>query len=260
METAPLTAGPPGLVRGRNRHVTCKPFCVVVHDVTPRFARDVDTILGQLTPLVGQQLASAVVPRWHGRAATGGDRACFRQWMTEFGETLLHGWTHCRVRRPGLVSAVTNRADEFGGLRCAEILARVREGQQEMSEILGLALRGFVPPAWQLPVNARELQPAGIDFVVRFTRLESSSTRPVPLATWSWDWGGVPGSGRIGSWIGPWRLRWQPLAIPCIVLHPTDVARGHLASAVAAIRHLLATGRTPCLPSQLLEASVPREC
>ena len=52
-------------------------------------------------------------------AARGGD-LLYRWVAHQFGEILLHGWTHQREAGYGMVSYLTNRSDEFTGLTADE--------------------------------------------------------------------------------------------------------------------------------------------
>lgn len=222
-------------------------FCVIVHDVTPVFAPEINQILKHLEAELGNTVSGAVVPRWHGREFDEKSCACFRQWSAEFGEILLHGWTHLRERRPRMVSWLTDRADEFNGLSAAEAIGRIRGGVSLMEEFLEVRVRGFVPPAWQFPIEASQWKHSGIDYVVRFTRIEQRSGRHIPLATWSWDWGRFSWLGRPGAWLGRCARTWNRGAIPVIVLHPADVQRGFLPDAMRLIRSLIGGGWTPAL-------------
>ncbi|MFN0052395.1 MAG: hypothetical protein ACKV0T_09390, partial [Planctomycetales bacterium] len=82
-------------------------FCVILHDVTPVFASEVNSILEQLAPVVGESLAGAVVPCWHGNHPDAAGRRLLRKWSTLFGDVLCHGLTHRRERRPGVISWAT---------------------------------------------------------------------------------------------------------------------------------------------------------
>jgi peptidoglycan/xylan/chitin deacetylase (PgdA/CDA1 family) len=195
---------------------------------------------------LGAPVSAAVVPHWHGRPVDEPAQACFQRWSAGFGEILLHGWTHCRERRPGLISWLTDRADEFNGLSHEEAADRIRRGVAGLEQIVQKPVRGFVPPAWQLPacVNWRACE---IDYVVRFTRIERRLGPPLPLATWSWDWGRFGRLGTLGAWCGGRLAHALRRAIPVIVLHPADVRRGFVPAALSVIRRLRQQGRTPCL-------------
>jgi hypothetical protein len=220
-------------------------FCVIVHDVTPVFADEIDTIFEQLLPEAGMALVGALVPCWHGVELDAGGRQIMRAWSTLCGETLLHGWTHRREHRPGIVSWATGRADEFGGCSAQDVIERVCRGHLRLQEIIGRTVSGFVPPAWRLPVNVNDLSDSGITYVLNFRRLQFASGHNVPLATFSWDWGRFSVLSRAGASLGNCLRLWNRHAVPVIVVHPTDVRRGYIACAVNLIRRLKSAGAVP---------------
>src|SRR5262249_25887598 len=143
----------PDELTSRSVPIQVSRFCVIVHDVTPGFAREIDAVFEHLLPDVGNTLAAAFVPCWHGVAPDACGRQMMRGWSTLCCETLLHGWTHCRQHRPGIVSWATGRADEFGGCSANSVVERIRRGREQLQEIIGRSVSGLVPPAWRLPVN-----------------------------------------------------------------------------------------------------------
>ncbi len=227
-------------------------FCVVVHDVTPLFAREIDQILKTIQPLIRDRVVGAVVSRWHGNAPGASDRRRLRDWSTQFGDLVLHGWTHRREIRRGVVSWCTGAANEFERLSLGETLERLRRAQLDAEDLLGRPLRGLVPPAWRLGAKINQLISLGIEYVMRFRSLEPYGKRPVPLATWSWDWGWLPGTHLAGGALGAC-CRWLNRgAVPAVVLHPLDVYRGCLPAAERLIRRLLSSGLVPVLPRHLI--------
>jgi hypothetical protein len=236
----------------------CSRFCVVVHDVTPFFASEIERLLGTLQPLIGDALAGAVVPRWGGMAPTTSERRLFAEWTTRFGELVLHGWTHrCQPAR-GVISWCTHAANEFERLSLGDTLERLRLAQLDARYLLGRPLRGLVPPAWRLRTGVTHLHAAGIEYLMRFRSFEACGRSPIPLATWSWDWGWLPGTRFVGSALGTCCQWLNPRAIPAVVLHPLDVPRGCLPPAERLICRLLSSGLVPILPHDL--AAVAADC
>jgi len=245
----PLVPSVPGQPSGGGRatlpNAPLQKFCVIVHDVTPVFGREIDAIFERLLPEAGTALAGAFVPCWHGVDPDESDRRMMRGWSSLCGETLLHGWTHRREHRRGIVSWATGRADEFGGCPAKEVIARVRRGRDRLQELIGRTVTGLVPPAWQLPVKADDLSDSGIDYVVNFKRLQSASGHNVALASYSWDWGRFSVLSRAGAWLGTCLRVWNRKAVPVIVIHPADVRRGHFVRAVNLVRRLKSAGAVP---------------
>ncbi|MEZ6133385.1 MAG: hypothetical protein R3C53_00610 [Pirellulaceae bacterium] len=225
---------------------------IVIHDVAEPFLDQIECVLRLIRPLVGTAFACAVVPNWHGREHSQHERLVNA--IADCREILLHGLTHRRDHPGGVVSALTHRSDEFGGLEIAAIQARIDLAKCRIQERFRRTTTGLVPPAWQLPVRASQLQ--GVDFVMRFGRLESCASPSLnrPLSTYSYDW------GRCGwaAWASGFLARvaryihWQ--AVPCVVIHPIDVTRGWLPHINRNIENLLASGFEPITPTQCLAA------
>ncbi|MCY2962396.1 MAG: hypothetical protein NT069_01885 [Planctomycetota bacterium] len=208
---------------------------------------------------MNDSLAGAFVPRWHAIPPASDNSVHWRRWTVCFAEILLHGWTHRREYRPGLVSLITGRADELAGLPPRDVVARVAAGRSELEEIVGRPITGFVPPAWQLPGGFAALRETGIQYSVGFRRLDSSQPLSIPLATYSWDWGRLPLVGRLGAQLGTCSRLITPRAVPVIVLHPADVDRGSVATAVARIRQLKNAGWQAVRFAGLMSADSRRE-
>jgi peptidoglycan/xylan/chitin deacetylase (PgdA/CDA1 family) len=223
-----------------------------VHDVTPVFAREIDAILERLLPEAGTALAGAFVPCWHDVEPDECGRRMLRGWSSLCGETLLHGWTHRREHRPGIVSWATGRADEYGGCSAKNVIDQIRRGRDRLQEIIGQTVTGLVPPAWQLPAKADDLNGSGIDFVVNFKRLQSAFGHNIALASYSWDWGRFSVLSRAGACLGTCLRLWNRNAVPVVVIHPADVRRGHLVRALNLIRRLKSAGAVPVAIGQLM--------
>jgi predicted deacetylase len=227
-------------------------FFTIVHDVAPVFQREISTILRLLAPLVGRQVGAALVPCWH---ATALDLDFIRRADRDFGELLIHGLTHRRsAPRGGPRAWLTRGADEFGGLDCNRACARVRQARRIMVGVLGRETGGFVPPAWQMgALSPAALARSGIRYCLGMRNLilcESGSTQR--LATWSWDAGRWAWAGYAGHALGVAARVIDRAAVPCVVVHPADLARGFVPCALALIRNLLAHGLRPVLPGQWL--------
>jgi hypothetical protein len=231
---------------------TSTAFCVVVHDVTPQFPDEIEQVLSELQPMISNRFVGAIVPRWHGRRVDASARRQFARWSESFGDVVLHGWTHHRNSNRGLVSRCTDDADEFGRRSIADTVERLRWAQLDSQELLGREVPGFVPPAWCLAAKIEDLHPAGIEYLMRFHRLEPRRGSSISLATCSWDWGWLPGIHVLCSALGRWLETMNPQAVPVIAIHPMDVRRGRLPTAVHLIQRLLSSGRLPMLPCELL--------
>lgn len=228
-------------------------FLVVVHDVTTEFFAPVAQMLHALRPLVGRAVAAAVVPHWHGQPGINAELAALVR--EHCGEVLLHGCTHQTACWWHPLAVLTGQANEFSRLALPAALARLQIGRALLRRWFAAPVAGFVPPAWQSgPLNLPALARCGLHYGLYFSCCAATSGARWPLATWSWDTGRLAWPGLVGEWLGTARALLLPRAVPCVVLHPADVARGYLERALERVRMLLAAGRRPLLPMQLVAA------
>jgi hypothetical protein len=150
---------------------------------------------------------------------------------------------------------LTKAGDEMNGLDPAETHYVLDCGQRVFIEAFGEPARGFIAPAWQ-PGHVRpgSAHAPGLEHVLGFFSLESTTGRRVPLATWTWDCGRWGWLGHIGHGVG--RLS-QSLGrgVPTLAIHPRDQQRGFWPKILRLTNELLEQGYEPCTSAQLLEAS-----
>ena len=214
-------------------------FAVAIHDVSPRFDREINVILKTIQPLLGKNMSAAIVPRWHEDCLRDAEVAWFQKHALFFNELLLHGYKHYRSSGGKLVSWLTRRSDEFGALSSEEVCRSIQAAQADAISFFGFPLRGLVPPAWTLKSRIDELPATGISFIHRFFSLECKDRRAVPTTTWSWDWGWAPGAGSVATKLAELRYRWHPSSVPVIAIHPADVRSNSLRFAKLAIQKFL---------------------
>jgi len=75
-------------------------FCVMLHDVAPCFAAEVDQFSETLAPLVGNTMAAAVVPCWGGTPLTDRDKPFLDRVLASYANIQLHGYEHFRPKGP----------------------------------------------------------------------------------------------------------------------------------------------------------------
>lgn len=241
-------------------HHAHRSFLVIVHDVAPPFLAPLRTIGRELARLVGRAVAGAVVPHWHGAQPSAQCAALVEYARATFGEVLLHGYSHRSARPRGPVALLTDGADELSALAPGAAVARLRAGRARLSGAFGTPISGLVAPAWQPgPVTPALLAACGLDYLLGFWRLAAAGAPDRPLAVWSWDCGRVAALGLAGEALGAARRALRPAAIPCVVLHPRDVARGYLARALRLIEGLREAGWRPALPAACLPGSPARQ-
>jgi hypothetical protein len=231
-------------------------FAIVVHDVAPGFERHVERIASALGAALTARASVAVVPCWHGRAWSRADAPLVRRVNEGFGDLLQHGCTHSQAR-PGLVSWLTCGANEHHGLSRDEIRRRVGRGRAILRRVFGRDVSGFVAPAWVAGrATLDDLACAGMAGVAGFWSIQGANFEPIPLATWSWDWGRFRSLGRAGQCAADLIHRLWPAALPCVVIHPADVDRGFLWNVRRVIDRLEGEGRRPVLISELVGGAV----
>jgi uncharacterized protein len=139
---------------------------VSIHDVSPAWEREVDDAL-ELAHAASVKPALLVVPDFHGRAPLVDhpryvDR--LRKLQTEGHEIYLHGYYHraralhehdetsrpSRARYFFAQRVVSGGEAEFSDLSMAEAAARLDAGERMLRDA-GLAIDGFVAPAWSMP-------------------------------------------------------------------------------------------------------------
>ena len=127
-----------------------------IHDVSPRFEREVDRLAAEFEPFVGTRFAMLVVPN-HWRTSpirAGSDFALkLRAWADSGVEMLLHGYTHRdHMEHRGLDRVrgrfLTASEGEFLGLPEAEAAKRIADGRALVEDVTGRPVAGFVAPAW----------------------------------------------------------------------------------------------------------------
>jgi hypothetical protein len=230
------------------------PFLVCIHDGSPAFARETRLILRDLAPLLGRRLSFAVVPDWHGQWPLAAHPDYCRLLRDNCDEILLHGYFHHRLRGRGPITLLTDSSDEMNGLDLEETDRTIERGQRVFIDVFGAPARGFLPPAWQrghVGPNGRSagLQ-AGLDYVLGFFQLQTSTGESVPLTTWSWDCGRWGWLGHVGHGIG--RLSHSvDRGVPMLAIHPRDLERGFWPMILRLTKELIDSGYEPTTVARL---------
>jgi hypothetical protein len=230
-----------------------RPFLVCIHDATPAYAPETRVMVRELAPLLGRRLSIAVVPDWHGEWPLASHRDYCRLIQDSSEDLLLHGYSHRRGRGWGPASLLTERCDEMNGFDPEETRRTIVRGQRVFSDVFGGPARGFLAPGWQLGhVRPDRGNALGLERVLGFFSLESSSRGRIPLATWSWDCGRWRWLGHLGHGIGS-LLGSMDRRVPMLAIHPRDRARGFWPGILRLTRELLETGHEPVTTAGLLE-------
>ncbi|WP_338465635.1 polysaccharide deacetylase family protein [Novosphingobium sp. ZN18A2] len=198
-----------------------------IHDVGPRFEREVDILAEKLSALLGgPNFAMLVVPDHWGEAPLA-DAPAFqrklREWADAGVEMFVHGWFHKDLaEHDGMASFkakhMTAGEGEFLGLSREVAAQRMRDGRALVEDAIGRSAAGFIAPAWLYgPGTMEALDQSG------FALAEDH------MKVWR------PGSGEVLA-KGPvitWASRSKPRQASSLffaslarkALHPLDVVR-----------------------------------
>jgi predicted deacetylase len=206
-----------------------------IHDVGPRFEREVDLLADRLARhLGGPRFAMLVVPDHWGEAPLAQARAFqsrLRDWADSGVEMFVHGWTHKdgSAHRSGAASFkakhMTAGEGEFLGLARDEALARMTAGRALIEDITGRPVAGFIAPAWLYGPGAHAaLGDAGFAMAEDHMRVWRPGDGAVlargPVVTWA-----SRSRARIRSSLAFARLArtaLRPLRTLRIAVHPGD--------------------------------------
>ena len=136
-----------------------------IHDVGPRFEREVDMLAERLTRLLGgPHFAMLVVPDHWDEAPLSKAVAYqrkLRAWSDAGVEMFLHGWSHRddSIHGHGIArfraSHMTAGEGEFLGLERDEARRRMQAGRTVVEHAIGRPVAGFIAPAWLYGEGAR---------------------------------------------------------------------------------------------------------
>ncbi|VXC82435.1 Polysaccharide deacetylase [Sphingomonas sp. 8AM] len=232
-----------------------------IHDVSPRFEREVDQLLDRLAPHVGERLAMLVVPdHWGSAPWTPAFSARLRRWADTGVEMFVHGWFHRDDAAHSGVAAIkakrmTAGEGEFLGLDHAEALTRMRRGKTLLEDATGRPAAGFIAPAWLYSDDARAaLADAGFALAEDHARVWAPGGAVVargPVITWA----SRSDTRALSSLAAASVLRHalQPLPTVRVAVHPGDVTRPALLRSIdRTFRAFSRGGRRPAAYADLL--------
>lgn len=170
-----------------------------IHDVGPRFEREVDQLAGQLTEILGgPKFAMLVVPDHWGEAPLAENRAFqrrLRDWADQGVEMFVHGWFHKDLSQHSGAAAfkakhMTAGEGEFLGLSRAEASRRMADGRKLVEDAIGRSAAGFIAPAWLYGDGALEaLKDNGFALAEDHMKVWQPETGKVlakgPVITWA---------------------------------------------------------------------------
>lgn len=129
------------------------PVHVSIHDVSPAWEREVDVAL-DFCREHGVKPALLVVPDYHARAKLSDHPAyCakLRALQADGHEIYLHGYYHRAEGGSFFRQKVVSAGEaEFAAVAPSEARRRLDDGERMLRDA-GLAINGFVAPAWSMP-------------------------------------------------------------------------------------------------------------
>lgn len=232
-----------------------------IHDVGPKFERQIDQLVGALEKHVGgARFAMLVVPDHWGEAplsAAPAFQAKLRRWADAGVEMFLHGWRH-RDAAPARGFAqkhMTAGEGEFSSLSTADAAARIAEGRCIVEDAIGRSVAGFIAPAWLYSNGALDaVRGAGFALAEDHMKVwEPVSGRILargPVVTWA---SRSPGRIRSSLMVAA-AARALPQALPTarIAVHPGDVTVPALLESIDATFKRFAATHVPSRYADLL--------
>ncbi len=203
-----------------------------IHDVGPKFERQVDQLVEALERHVGTaKFAMLVVPdHWDDAplSAAPAFQAKLRCWADAGVEMFLHGWRH-RDDAPTKGFAqkhMTAGEGEFSALSAVEASARIADGRKVVEDAIGRPVAGFIAPAWLYSAGALDaVRDAGFALAEDHMKVWQPVSGKViargPVITWA---SRSPGRIRSSLMVAA-AARALPQALPTarIAVHPGDV-------------------------------------
>ena len=226
-----------------------------IHDVSPRFEREVDRLAGLLTDTLGcSRFAMLVVPDHWGNQPIR-SRSPFanrlRAWSDSGIEMFVHGWYHKDTGTHRGVSGVkarymTAREGEFLGLSYSEAARRMEDGRALVEDIIGRKSSGFIAPAWLYGRGAMEaLRDSSFDIAEDHMKVWIPQTGQVvargPVITWA-----SRSTARTASSLAFAVLARQvldPLPTVRVAVHPGDAAKDSILCRIATTLSCFAKSR-----------------
>lgn len=216
-----------------------------IHDVGPRFEREVDVLVDQFDRALGPaRFAMLVVPDHWGLAPLAeavAYRRRLREWADHGVEMFVHGWFHRdSASHSGLArikaGTMTAGEGEFLALPKHEALQRMRDGKALVEDAIGRPAAGFIAPAWLYGPGAHAaLAEAGFALAEDHFRVWQPGSGRVlsrgPVVTWASR--SVPRqlSSRFFARVA--RLGLAPLHDVRLAVHPGDTRVDALMRSVA---------------------------
>ncbi len=235
-----------------------------IHDVGPRFEREVDQLADALSRRLGTaNFAMLVVPDHWGEAPLAANPAFqrrLRDWADAGVEMFVHGWLHRDTSEHRGVAALKARhmtasEGEFLGLSQRDAAQRMADGRALIEGIIGRPVAGFIAPAWLYGEGAHAaLRASGFALAEDHWRVWRPADGAVlakgPVVTWASRSAARRLSSRMVAGVA--RAAFHPLDVLRIAVHPGDTTRPELMASIDATLARFAARRTVSRYADLL--------
>lgn len=237
-----------------------------IHDVGPRFEREVDQLAALLSGILGgARFAMLVVPDHWGQAPLAADKAFqarLRDWADQGVEMFVHGWFHKDLAEHSGAAAfkakhMTAGEGEFLGLSRDVAAQRMADGRKLIEDAIGREVAGFIAPAWLYGDGARQaLAASGFALAEDHMRVWRPATGEVlakgPVITWASR--SVPRQLSSRFFASLARRALHPQRVMRIAVHPGDTTVPALLESIAATYSAFAARRPAGRYADLLQA------
>ncbi|MFC0588649.1 DUF2334 domain-containing protein [Novosphingobium aquiterrae] len=226
-----------------------------IHDVGPRFEREVDQLADQLSRILGGPKFAMLVVADHWSEAPLAEAKAFqaklRGWSDAGVEMFVHGWFHKDMAEHGGAASfkarhMTAGEGEFLGLSEAVAAKRMADGKALLEDIIGRPAAGFIAPAWLYGEGARAaLAKSGFALAEDHFRVWQPSTGEIlakgPVITWASRSKGRQLSSRFFAGLARHAL--HPQKVMRIAVHPGDTTVPALIDSIEATYSAFAARR-----------------
>ncbi|MEH6701606.1 polysaccharide deacetylase family protein [Parasphingorhabdus sp.] len=216
-----------------------------IHDVSPRFANEVDILFDRLAPSAGSDhIAMLVVPDFWGIAPLSKSpsfRRSLQNWSDQGVEIFLHGWHHRADQVPQSRfdrfrgNFLTAGEGEFLAMDRARAAKKMRDGRKLIEDITGSPVSGFIAPAWLYGAGAHEAL-AEVGFVLAedhmhvWNPVSGETLATGPVVTWASRSAMRTASSLAFASVAPAILSRSSVAR--IAVHPGDVSKPSILSSI----------------------------
>ena len=240
-----------------------------IHDVSPRFEREVDQLAALISGILGgPKFAMLVVPDHWSEAPLAGNTAFqrrLRDWADAGVEMFVHGWFHKDLADHAGAAAfkakhMTAGEGEFLGLPRDVAAQRMADGRKLIEDAIGREVAGFIAPAWLYGEGAKAaLADSGFALAEDHLKVWQPATGKVlakgPVITWASRSKSRQLSSRLVAGLARHALHVQPVVRAAV--HPGDVTVPALLGSISATFKAFVARRPAGRYTDLLASKAP---